>query len=155
MWRSALLKHWRLLVLACAVLVALAVVSLTTARPGSRLEATGIWAAVTVAILLAILMRGGYVAAFFGAILIAVLATPPFLVIVALGIATGPELLVAALFFRVTAESTPPGGAWTVWQVPQDPWNTDRSSMLMHSTTYDDAESLAIVSQWLTTGDPP
>jgi pimeloyl-ACP methyl ester carboxylesterase len=130
-WRAALAKRWRLLVPACVVLAGLAIVSLATAERGS-------W-----------LARGGYVAEFFGALLIAVLAAPSFLVIVALGIVTGPELLVAALLFRVTPESTPPGGGWTVWQVPKDPWNTPHGAVLMHSTTYDDEESLAIVSQWM------
>jgi len=150
MWRSALVKRWRLLVPACAALVGLAVFSLATAEPRSWLGVSGMLAAAMLAILLAILARGGYVAAFLGAILIALLATPSFLVILALGIATGPELLIAALLFRVTAESTPPGGAWTVWQVPKNPWNTDHGAVLMHSTTYDDEESLGIVSQWLT-----
>ena len=149
MWRSALVRRWRLLVPACAVLVALVVVSLATAEPGSWLDVSGMLAAATLALLLAILVRGGYVAAFLGAMLIAVLAAPSFLVVLALGIAAGPELLIAALLFRVTAESTPPGGAWSVWQVPKDPSNTDHGAVLMHSTTYDDEESLAIVSQWL------
>jgi Serine aminopeptidase, S33 len=149
MWRSALVRRWRLIVPACAVLVALAVVSLATAERGSWLDVSGMLAAATLALLLAILVRGGYVAAFLGAMLIAVLAAPSFLVILALGIAAGPELLIAALLFRVTAESTPPGGAWSVWQVPKDPSNTDHGAVLMHSATYDDEESLAIVSQWL------
>jgi hypothetical protein len=66
-----------------------------------------------------------------------------------LGIATGPELLIAALLCRVTAESTPPGGGWTVWQVPKNPWSSDQDALLKHSTTYDEHESLVIVSQWL------
>jgi hypothetical protein len=49
----------------------------------------------------------------------------------------------------VTAESAPPGGGWTVWQVPKNPWSTNAGAVLMHSTTYDDEESLVIVSQWL------
>jgi len=106
-------------------------------------------AAATLAVLIAILARGGYVAEFFGALLIAVLASPSFLIMVALGIATGPELLIAALLFRVTPESTPPGGGWTVWQVPKDPWNTAQGAVLMHSTTYENEESLAIVSRWM------
>ena len=101
------------------------------------------------AIVLAILARGGYVAAFLGALLIGALATPSFLIIGVLGIATGPELLVAALLFRVTAESAPPGGGWPVWPVPRNPWNTDAGTFLMHSTTYVDEEALVIVSQWL------
>jgi len=153
MWRSALVKRWRLLVPAFAVLVALVVVSLATAERGSWLDVSGMWAAATIALVLAILVRGGYVAAFLGAMLIAVLASPSLLIIVALGIATGPELLIAALLFRVTAESTPPGGAWTVWQVPKNPLSAEQSPILMHSTTYDDEESLAIVSQWLTQFD--
>jgi hypothetical protein len=148
-WRSALVKRWRLLVPACVAIVGWAVFALATAERGSSLEVSGLLAAATIAIVIAILARGGAVAAFFGALLIAVLAAPSFLVIVALGIATGPELLVAALLFRVTAESTPPGGGWTVWQVPKDPWNAARGAGLMHSTTYNDEESLAIVSQWL------
>lgn len=149
MWRSAVVERWRLLVPACAVLVALAVISLATAERGSWLDVSGMLAAMMIALLLAILVRGGYVAALLGVMLIAVLAAPSFLVILALGIATGPELLMAALLFRVTAESTPPGGAWTVWQVPKNPLNADHSAVLMHSTTYDDEESLAIISQWL------
>jgi pimeloyl-ACP methyl ester carboxylesterase len=148
-WRSALARRWRLLVPVCVVLFGLAILSLATAGRGSWLEVSGMLAAATLAVLIAILARGGYVAEFLGALLIAVLASPSFLIIVALGIATGPELLVAALLFRVTPESTPPGGGWTVWQVPKDPWNTAHGAMLMHSTTYDDGESLAIVSQWL------
>jgi len=148
-WRSALAKRWRLLVPVCAVLLSLAIVSLATADRGSWLEVSGMLAAATLAILIAILARGGYVAEFLGALLIAVLASPSFLIMVVLGIATGPELLLAALLFRVTPESTPPGGGWTVWQVPKDPWNAARGAVLMHSTTYDDEESLAIVSQWM------
>ena len=148
-WRSALARRWRLLVPACVVLAALVIVSLATAERGSWLEVSGMLAAATLAVLIAILARGGYVAEFLGALLIAVLASPSFLIMLALGIATGPELLVAALLFRVTPESTPPGGGWTVWQVPKDPWNTARGAVLMHSTTYDDEESLAIVTQWL------
>ena len=106
-------------------------------------------AAVTLAVLIAILARGGLFVAFVGALLIALLASPSFLVIIALGVATGPELLIAALLFRVTPESTPPGGGWTVWQVPKDPWSAASGGVLMHSTTYNDEESLAIVSQWL------
>ena len=148
-WRAALAKRWRVLVPACAVLVCLVITSLATAERGSWLEASGLLAAATLAVLIAILARGGHVAEFLGALLIAALAAPSFLVMVVLGIATGPELLVAALLFRVTPESTPPGGGWTVWQVPKDPWNTAHGAELMHSTTYDDEESLAIVSQWL------
>ena len=148
-WRSALVKRWRLLVPVCAVLVGFAILSLAKAESGSRLEVSGLLAIVLLAILLAILARGGYVAAFLGALLIAALATPSFLVIGVLGIATGPELLIAALLFRVTAESAPPGGGWTVWQVPKNPWSTNAGAVLMHSTTYDDDESLVIVSQWL------
>jgi hypothetical protein len=148
-WRSALITRWRLLVPACVVLVGFASLSLATAESGSWLEVSGIVATTVIAILLAILVRGGYVAALLGALLIAALATPSFLVIAALGIATGPELLIAALLCRVTAESAPPGGGWTVWQVPKNPWNTDAGPLLMHSTTYDDEESLVIVSQWL------
>ena len=148
-WRSALAKRWRLLVPACVVLAGVAIVSLATAERGSWLEVSGMLAAVTLAVVIAILARGGWVTEFFGALLIAVLASPSFLIIIALGIATGPELLIAALLFRVTPESTPPGGGWTVWQVPKDPWNTARGAVLMHSTTYDDEESLAIVTQWL------
>jgi pimeloyl-ACP methyl ester carboxylesterase len=148
-WRAALAERWRLLVPACVVLAGLAIVSLATAERGSWLEVSGMLAAATLAVLIAILARGGYVAEFLGALLIAVLASPSFLIMLALGIATGPELLVAALLFRVTPESTPPGGGWTVWQVPRDPWNTAQGAVLMHSTTYDDEESLAIVSQWL------
>jgi len=148
-WRAALAKRWRLLVPACAALLGLAIFSLATAERGSWLEVTGMLAAATLAVLIAILARGGYVAEFFGALLIAVLASPSFLIMVALGIATGPELLIAALLFRVTPESTPPGGGWTVWQVPKDPWNTAQGAVLMHSTTYENEESLAIVSQWM------
>ena len=148
-WRSALARRWRLLVPACVVLIGLAIVALTKAERGSWLELIGVLAAATFAVLIAVLARGGYVAEFFGALLIAVLASPSFLVILALGIATGPELLVAALLFRVTPESTPPGGGWTVWQVPKDPGTTVHGAELMHSTTYEDKESLAIVSQWL------
>jgi hypothetical protein len=127
----------------------LTIVSLATAERGSSLEVGGMLAAATLAVLIAILARGGYVAEFFGALLIAVLASPSFLIMVVLGIATGPELLIAALLFRVTPESTPPGGGWTVWQVPRDPWNTAPGAVLMHSTTYENEESLAIVSQWM------
>lgn len=148
-WRAALAKRWRLLVPVCVLLAGLTIVSLATAERGSWLEVSGMLSAATLAVLIAILARGGHVAEFFGALLIAVLASPSFLIMVALGIATGPELLVAALLFRVTPESTPPGGGWTVWQVPKDPWNTAHAAVLMHSTTYDDEESLAIVSQWL------
>jgi Serine aminopeptidase, S33 len=148
-WRSGLIKRWRLLVPGCAVLVGFAILSLATAESRSWLDVSGMLAAAMIAILLAILVRGGYIAALLGALLIAVLATPSFLLIGALGIATGPELLIAALLFRVTAESTPPGGGWTVWQVPQNPWNADQRAFLMHSMTYNDDESLAIVSQWL------
>lgn len=148
-WRSALIARWRLLVLLSAVLIGFASFSLATAESGSKLEVSGILAIVLLAILLAILARGGYVAAFLGALLIAALATPSFLIIGVLGIATGPELLIAALLCRVTAESAPPGGGWTVWQVPKNPWNTNAGAVLMHSTTYDDEESLVIISQWL------
>lgn len=148
-WRSALVTRWRLLVLLSAALIGFASFALATAESGSKLEVSGIVAIALLAILLAILARGGYVAAFLGALLIAALATPSFLVIGVLGVATGPELLIAALLFRVTAESAPPGGGWTVWQVPKNPWSTNAGAVLMHSTTYDDEESLVIVSQWL------
>jgi pimeloyl-ACP methyl ester carboxylesterase len=148
-WRAALAKRWRLVVPVCAALAGVAILSLATAERGSSLEVSGVLAAAMFAVVIAILARGGYVAELFGALLIAVLASPSFLVIVALGIVTGPELLIAALLFRVTPESTPPGGGWTVWQVPKDPWNTAHGAVLMHSTTYDDKESLVIVSQWL------
>lgn len=36
------------------------------------------------------------------------------LIIAVLGIATGPQLLIDALLFRVIAESAPPGGGWTL-----------------------------------------
>jgi hypothetical protein len=147
-WRSALIMRWRLLLPVCVV-VGFASLSLATAESGSWLEVSGIVAIAGIAILLAILVRGGYVAALLGALLIGALATPSFLLIAALGIATGPELLIAALLCRVTAESAPPGGGWTVWQVPKDPLSTDAGALLMHSTTYDDEESLVIVSQWL------
>jgi Serine aminopeptidase, S33 len=148
-WRSALAKHWRLVLPACAVLLGLTIVALATTAPPASLQVGGILAAAILAFLLAIFSRGGYVAAFLGALLIALLATPCFLVIAVLGIATGPELLIAALVFRVTAESTPPGGGWTVWQVPTDPRNADPRALLMHSTTYQDAESLHILVKWL------
>ncbi len=147
-WRSALVKRWRLLVPACVVLVGLAVFLLTAAERQPWMELSGLLAAAVLAIVLTILIRGGY-AAFFGALLLAVLATPFFVIILVLGIATGPELLITALLFRVTAESTPPGGGWTVWQVPKDPWHANQAAALMHSTTYDDEEALAIVSRWL------
>jgi hypothetical protein len=148
-WRSALITRWRLLLPVCVLLVGFASWSLATAEPGSWLEVSGIVTAAMIAILLAILVRGGYVAALLGALLIAALATPSFLIVAALGIATGPELLIAALLCRVTAESAPPGGGWTVWQVPRDPFDTDAGALLMHSSTYNDEESLEIISQWL------
>ena len=103
---------------------------------------------MTLAVVLAILSRGGYVAAVLGSLLIAALATPSFLVIAVLGIATGPELFIAGLVFRVTAESTPPGGGWMVWQVPKDPMKVGHSAFLMHSVTYQDEESLSILAHW-------
>ena len=89
-WRSALITRWRLLVPVFVVLVGFAILSLATAESGSRLEVSGILAIAVLATLLAILVRGGYVAAFLGALLIAALAAPSFLVIGVLGIATGP-----------------------------------------------------------------
>ena len=154
-WRSALIERWHLLVPACAVLVGFVILSLATAESGSWLDVAAMFATAIVAILLAILARGGYIAALLGALLIAVLAAPSFLIFGVLGIATGPELLIAALLCRVTAESTPPGGGWTVWQVPKNPWSSGQGAFLMHSTTYDDDESRAIVSQWLAERAPP
>jgi hypothetical protein len=154
-WRSALITRWRLLVPLCVVLVGFAIFSVAKAERGSLLEVSGIAAGALIAIPLAIMVRGGLVAAVLGALLIAVLAAPSFLVIGALGIATGPELLIAALLFRVTAETAAPGGAWTVWQVPREPWNADPGAFLMHSATYDDEESLVIVSQWLAEREQP
>lgn len=148
-WRSALVNRWRLLAPACAVLVGLVALPLVTQEPPSWLEVSGMLAAMVIAFLLAIVVRGGYVAAFLGALLIGVVAAPSFLVIAALGIATGPELLIASLLFRVTAESTPPGGGWTVWHIPRNPRNSDHGAFLMHSTTYDDEEALSVISQWL------
>jgi hypothetical protein len=154
-WRSALITRWRLLVPLCVVLVGFAIFSLAKAERGSLLEVSGIVAGALIAIPLAIMVRGGLVAAVLGALLIAVLAAPSFLVIGALGIATGPELLIAALLFRVTAETAPAGGAWTVWQVPREPWNADPGAFLMHSATYDDEESLVIVSHRLAEREQP
>jgi hypothetical protein len=148
-WRDALAKRWRLVVPACVLLLVLTIVSLATTTPPALLQAGGIVAAATLAFVLAIFSRGGYAAMFLGALLIAFLATPFFLLIAVLGIATGPELLVAALVFRVTAEGTPPGGGWTVWQVPKDPRNADGRASLMHSVTYQDAESLDVLVKWL------
>ena len=148
-WRSALATHWRFVVPACALLLGLTILALTTTAPSASLEAAGILAAAILAFLLAIFIRGGWFAMFSGALLIALLATPYFLVIAVLGIATGPELLIAALVFRVTAESTPPGGGWTVWQVPAEPRKADARALLMHSATYQDAESLSILVKWL------
>ena len=147
-WRSALVARWRPLVATCTVLLGLAVLPLAVAERQTWMELSGLLAAAMLAVVVTILIRGGY-AAFLGALLLAVLATPFFLIILLLGIATGPELLIAALLFRVTAESTPPGGGWSVWQVPRDPWHANQVAALMHSTTYDDEESLAIVSRWL------
>ena len=68
-WRSVLIKRWRLLLPTCVVLVGFASLSLATAESDSWLEVSGIVVTAMIAILLAILVRGGYVAALFGALL--------------------------------------------------------------------------------------
>jgi hypothetical protein len=148
-WRAALAARWRIVAPVCVALLGWVIFAIASAASGTWLQASAVSAGMTLAMLLAILSRGGYVAAFFGALLIAFLATPFFLAIAILGAATGPELLVAALVFRVTAESTPPGGGWTVWQIPKDPMHAEQSSFLMHSATYQSTEALEILAQWL------
>jgi hypothetical protein len=119
-----------------------------TANPPAWLAASAVFSGMILAILLAILSHGGYAAALLGSLLIAALATPSFLLMAVLGIAAGPELLIAGLVSRVTAESTPPGGGWTVWQVPKDPMHAGHSAFLMHSATYQNEESLGILARW-------
>jgi hypothetical protein len=148
-WRSALAARWRIVAPVCVALLGLVIYAIATPAPDAWLRVSVVAAVAALAIVVAILSRGGYVAAFAGALLIAVLATPFFLVIAIIGAATGPELLVAALVFRVTAESTPPGGGWTIWQIPKDPMHAGQSSFLMHSATYQSAEALEILGRWL------
>jgi hypothetical protein len=96
--------------------------------------ALGVWA------------RGGLVASFLGRFFLATLALPLFLVAILLGVAIGPELVVAGLLFQVTGEATPPG-RWQIWQVPA------AGGGLMHSTSYQDPRALEILERWMSAAE--
>ena len=98
-------------------------------------------------LVVAVLARGGLVAAFLGRFIFAVIAAPFLVLIAALGVSLGPELLAAGLLLQVTAEVTPPG-RWVVWQVGANAQGADESTGLMHSATYQNAKALAILEAW-------
>jgi len=155
MWRSRLTKRPVILTIVCLAILAVASVcenlSKTAVSPtySAALSWVGVALVVLWLLVIGLVARGGWIMRFSGAVMLAFLATPFFLMISILGIAIGPEMLLAGFAFRVTAESTPPGGAWTVWQVPSDPL-TARSdgALLMHSDTYQNEEALRIIAQW-------
>jgi len=86
------------------------------------------------------------VAGFVGSFLFAVIAAPFLIVVAVLGVSVGPELLAAGMVFQVTAEATPPG-QWTVWQIAAV-GETEVSSGLRHSASYQSAAALQIVERW-------
>ena len=105
-------------------------------------------AAVIVLVLLPLTMiaavtRGGYVAFILGRLFLAAIVTPMVVVIALVGMAIGPELVLAGLLFQVTAEPVPPG-RWTVFQV-----DVGEASHLMHSASYRHPAALLVVSRFI------
>jgi hypothetical protein len=117
------------------------------------LQATGFVAGVILLVLVAMVFRGGLVAAFLGRLLFAAIAAPFLLVVAALGLSVGPELLAAGLLFQVTAEATPPG-RWLVWQVATGPGEAEASAGLMHSASYESPAALEILEKWFAADAP-
>jgi hypothetical protein len=153
-WRAELARYRLVSMVACAVLVGFLIAPGVFDRDklfpwGDALAVLSMSSFVALLAIVAIYARGGLLVWFFGFLLISCLAAPFFLTVAILGMAIGPELLLAGLVLRVTAESTPPGGAWSVWQVPRDPFdgrhNTDS---LMHSACYQNEEALEVVARW-------
>jgi hypothetical protein len=150
-WRDTLTRHRLATWLVVGCLVSVCVLGFL------RWSATGVQAWMSVAslaggsllLVVATLVRGGLVAAFLGRFIFAVIAAPFLMLIAALGVSLGPELLAAGLLLQVTAEATPPG-RWVVWQVGANAHGADDrlSTGLMHSATYQNANALAIVEAW-------
>jgi hypothetical protein len=155
-WREALTRHrgtTAVLVASLTVICMLAWLAPAATGNLTWLQATGFVAGVILLVLVATMLRGGLVAAFLGRFLFAALAAPFLLVVAALGMSVGPELLAAGLVFQVTAEATPPG-RWVVWQVPTGPGEAAASTALMHSASYQSPAALRILEQWFAADVP-
>jgi hypothetical protein len=150
-WRGILTSHRLTTALVVGGLAVVCVVSFM------KLPETGspAWqpiaplAVMALLLMVATLLRGGLVAEFLGRFTFAAIAAPFLMLIAALGIGVGPELLAAGVLFQVTAEATPPG-RWVVWQVATNPHETDerQSTGLMHSATYQNPKALEILEAW-------
>ena len=157
-WRTVLTRRWRTTVALVAGLLfvgTLALLMPSVAGSGAYQERVAVAAAAVLLVVVAVLVRGGLVAAFLGSFLFAVIAAPFLMVVAALGVSVGPELLAAGLLFQVTAEATPPG-QWVVWQIA-GVGEGAASSGLMHSASYQSAAALEIVERWFEaeTGNAP
>jgi pimeloyl-ACP methyl ester carboxylesterase len=141
-WRAAVTRRRRTTAAIVTALLLVIVLAWQTRQP-----ALGVAAGMVLLVAVALLVRGGLVAAFLGRFLFAVLAAPFLLVVAVLGLSVGPELLAAGLLFQVTAESTPPG-RWVVWQVGAGDGARGVSTGLMHSASYQSAAALEIVERW-------
>ena len=148
-WRTVLTSRRRATgaVVACLLIVcALAFLVPSVAGSGWYQQRVGVAAVAALLVVVALLVRGGLVAAFLGSFLFAVIAAPFLMVVAVLGVSVGPELLAAGLLFQVTAEATPPG-QWVVWQIAAV-GEAEVSSGLMHSASYQSAAALEIVERW-------
>jgi hypothetical protein len=147
-WRATLMRHGAIAAGIAALAVVGVVAMLKLPKPPRWLESTSVTAVAVAFLMLALWARGGLVAAFVGRFLLAAMATPFLLAVALVGVAIGPELVIAGLLFQVTAETTPPG-CWKVWQVTGGDEDADRGGGLMHSASYQNPLALRILHDWM------
>jgi len=147
LWRESLIRHWHLTALATVCSLALCV-----AAAENWLPEEFFFGLLPPLLIFSILVKGGFTSMFISRALLSLIAAPFLVVIAFLGIAVGPELLVASLLFQVTGEPAPPG-RWVVWQIAPQNDRSDTIGEMMHSESYQNPQALAILGTWFATAE--
>ena len=146
-WRATMTRHGAIAGGIAALAITGFVATLTLPEPPRWLQTITVDAVVASLLMLALWARGGLVAAVVGRFLLALIAMPFLIAVALVGIAVGPELVIAGLLFQVTAETTPPG-CWQVWQFTGADGD-GAAGGLMHSASYQNPRALHILADWM------
>src|SRR6266702_4295703 len=98
--------------------------------------------------LITILLQGGTATWMMAFMFSAFVLIPMPLVAGILGLTIGPEMLMAAMLFEISAEATPPG-KWNLVQLKPEKLEPGQSPGLQHSSIYENREALAVISDWV------
>jgi hypothetical protein len=154
-WREGIVRYRWWSVSVCVSCAAVSVYWIVAAARSAAYPAPAavlIPVALLPLVIIATVTRGGSVAFIVGRLFLAIAVTPLIAVIALIGMAIGPELVVAGLLFHVTAEAVPPGH-WTVFQADvgrsRDATDGRHASPMMHSLSYQHPAALLSLSRFL------